>query len=79
MAAINRLAAGPGPGTHAHPDAGKKGGGIHYKNSSCPINPPEQQLMIILYLNRQFRNVYVNQSNLMDTCFKSTFNCGHKP
>lgn len=78
MAAINRPAAGPGPGTHAHPHAGKKGGGIHYKNSSCTINPPEQQLMITLYLNRQFRNVNVNQSNVIDTYFKSTFNCGHK-
>lgn len=49
MAAINRPAAGPGPGTHAHTHAGKKGGEIHYKNPSCTINPPEQQLIMILY------------------------------
>lgn len=78
MAAINRPAAGPGPGTHTHPHAGKKGGGIQYKNSGCTRNPPEQQLMIILYLNRQFINGIVNQSNVIDTYFKSTFNCGYK-
>lgn len=54
MATTNRPAAGPGPGTHADTHAGKKVGGVYYKNPSCTINPPEQQWMTILYLNNKF-------------------------